>query len=197
MRLSEILAESVTFGVAKLEIENGQKYYTDPFSKQVDDECWVCDGTGHETHREYTDDDGKLHPEQKFECGMCKGKGTYLAHKTDAPELNVANPNAMEIQRMLGIDPDYSGSIVNADIPKFRRQLIKIKNGDMSTHIQDPEKHVGKMKSYTDDTGQSRIGKGPTVYDYGRSHSQVERYIDTLLSMMDFAQKNNLDLVWG
>lgn len=197
MRLSEILNESVTFGVAKLENIDGKQYYTDPFSKKVMEPCWVCDGTGQETQREYTDDDGKHHPAYKYECGMCRGKGKFEDFKTDAPELNVANGNAMEIQRMLGLDADYSGSISHADLPAFRRHLIKIKNGDMSSHVAEPKKEVGKMRSYTDDEGQSRIGRGPTMIDSGRSHAQVERYIDSLLSIMDFAQKNNLDVTWA
>jgi len=197
MRLSEILNESITFGAEKLETKDGHTYYTDPFSKQVDDECWVCDGTGSETYRGYTDDNGVEHPEQKHECGMCKGKGTYPTYKTDAPEMNVSNINAMEIQRMLGLEADYSGAISHADIPVFKRRLIKLKNGDISAHVQEPEKHVGKMKAYKDDNGQSAIGRGPTMIDFGRPHSQVMRYIDSLLEIMDFAQKNNLDVTWA
>jgi GH24 family phage-related lysozyme (muramidase) len=53
------------------------------------------------------------------------------------------------------------------------------------------------MRAYKDDNGQSRIGKGATMHDIGRSHAQVERYIDSLLSLMDFAQKNDCDVVWG
>jgi hypothetical protein len=197
MRLSEILNESVTFGVATLKSIGGKQYYTDPFSKEIESECFVCDGSGKESHRAYRDDEGKEHPAQSWECGMCKGAGKVKDFKSDAPELNVANGNAMEIQRMLGLDPDYSGAIKNADIPAFRRQLIKIKNGDMSSHVVEPKKEVGKMKAYTDDKGQSRIGRGATMHDMGRSHSQVERYIDSLLSIMDFAQKNNLDVTWA
>jgi hypothetical protein len=197
MRLDEILTESVTFSVARLETKDGKQYYTDPFSKETMEKCWVCNGTGKETHGGYKDDDGKDHPKSEYECGMCHGNGEYKDFKSEAPELNVANGNAMEIQRMLGLDADYSGAIKHADLPAFKRQLIKIKNGDISSHVQDPKKEVGKMRTYTDDTGQSRIGRGATVHDMGRSRAQVERYIDSLLSIMDFAQKNNLDVTWA
>jgi len=197
MRLDEILRESVTFGVARLETRDGQQYYTDPFSKKVKEKCWVCHGTGKETYGGYTDDDGKEHPKSEHECGMCHGQGEIDDWKTDAQELNVANSNAMEIQRMLGLEPDYSGAIKKEDFPAFRRHLIKLKNSDISGYTQEPTVDRGKMRASTDDTGQARIGRGPTMHDMGRSHAQVVRYIDSLLSLMDFAQKNDCDLVWG
>jgi hypothetical protein len=197
MRFTEILAESITFSVARLEDRDGRQWYINPFERKVMEPCWVCDGTGLETHREYTDDDGRVIPETKFECGMCKGEKKIESWKSDADELNVANGNGLEIQRMLGLDPDYSGAIKKEDFPQMRRRLIRIKNGDMSPHIEEPTKTVGKMRASTDDTGQTSIGRGATMYDAGRSHSQVERYIDRLLSMMDFAQKNDCDLVWS
>jgi len=197
MRLSEILIESVTFGVSKLETRDGKQYYVDPFSKKTMETCWVCKGSGKETFGGYKDDDGKDHPSYQETCGMCHGKCKNEEFRTDAPELNVANSNAMDIQRMLGLDADFSGAIKHADLPAFRRQLIKIKNGDMSSHVIEPKKEVGKMRAYTDDEGQSKIGRGATIHDLGRSHAQVERYVDSLLSLMDFAQKNNLDLTWA
>jgi len=190
MRLDEILKESVTFGVARLENRDGQKVYSDPFVKKEMEKCWVCKGTGQETYGGYEDADGKHHPESKHTCGMCHGKGENEEWRTSYNELNVANGNAMEIQRMLGIDPDYSGAIKHDDLPAFRRHLIKLKNSDISGHTQEPNTEVGKMRAYKDDSGQSRIGKGATMHDAGRSHAQVERYIDSLLSLMDFAQKN-------
>jgi len=197
MKLDEILTESVTFGVARLETIDGKEYYSDPFSKKTMEKCWVCRGTGKEIYGDFTDEDGKEHPGSEHTCGMCHGKGENEEWKSDAQELNVSNSNAMEIQRMLGLDPDYSGAIKKEDFPAFRRHLIKLKNSDISNYTQAPSTEVGKMRAYKDDNGQSRIGKGATMHDIGRSHAQVERYIDSLLSLMDFAQKNDCDVVWG
>lgn len=198
MRVSEILNEGITFGVGRLGDHNGQKYYSDPFSKEVNVTCFVCDGVGTEEFGGYDDQDGKHIPKYRHECRMCNGKGTNTEWKSDADELSVSNSNAFAILDMLGIDePDYSGSIKKETFPELKRQLIKLKNTDFSQHTQAPTKDVGRMRSYTDDSGQSSIGRGPTMYDAGRSHSQVERYIDKLLSLMDFAQKNDCDLVWG
>ena len=197
MRFSEIINESVTFGVARLEDRDGQKYYTDPFVRKTDETCFVCDGSGKETSGGWTDDDGNVVPKKEYECGMCKGKGTTEEWRSDADELNVSNANAWGIQEMLGLDPDYSGAIKKEQFPAIRRRLIKLKNSDISSHTIAPTKTGGDTKAYKDDQGQSRIGKTVAVHDMGRSHAQVERYIDKLLNLMDFAAKNDCDLVWG
>jgi hypothetical protein len=197
MRFKEILRESVTFGVARLEDHDGRKIYSDPFMKKTMETCFVCDGTGKETFGGYTDEDGKHVPKTEHECGMCKGVGKNEEWRSTAGELNVANSNAMAIQEMLGLDPDYSGAIKKEDFPAIRRRLIKIKNGGIESHTQEPSKSGGQMRAYTNDQGQSSIGRGATMHDMGRSYAQVERYIDSLLSLMDFAQKNDCDLVWG
>jgi len=197
MRFKEILDESVTFGVARLEDRDGKKYYVDPFVKKTEEPCFVCDGTGKETYGGYTDADGRVVPKSEHVCGMCKGKGTNEEWRSDADELNVSNGNAWGIQEMLGLDPDYSGAIKKEQFPEIRRRLIKLKNTDITPHTQPINKTGGETKAYKDDQGQSRIGKTLTSYDMGRSHAQVERYIEKLLSLMDFAQKNDCDLVWG
>lgn len=199
MRLAEILNESVTFGIGRLtDWGEGRMGYSDPFEKKVTKPCWVCNGTGFEKYGGYTHPDtGENVPEYKETCGMCKGKKEIEEWESTAGELNVANGNAFAICEMMGVEPDYSGAIKKEQFPEIRRRLIRLKNGDISPHVQDPTKEVGKMRAYKDDTGQTSIGRGATVYDSGRSHSQVERYIDKLLSMMDFAQKNDCDLTWG
>jgi hypothetical protein len=186
MNLKEILAESVTFSVSKLEDHKGQQVYGDPFSVKKDIECWVCDGTGKETYSDIA-----------HECGMCNGTGR--THEWVAPyeQLNVANGHAGAILDMLGIEFDYSGVIQTEQLPILRRKLIAIKNKDTAPYTQTPTKSGGETKISKDDNGMSRIGKTATVYDAGRSTSQVERYINTLLSLIDFAQKNDAVVTWG
>ena len=198
MRLSEILlTETVTFGVARLSDHNGQQVYSDPFMKKEMGKCWVCHGTGKEEFGGYTDNNGVEQPTTEHTCDYCHGEGKIEEWKTSATELNVSNSNAMEIQRMLGLDADYSGVIKQKDFPLVKRKLIRLKNGDISAHTELPNTSGGQMKKYKDDRGVTAIGRTATMHDAGRSHSQVERYIDTLLSLIDFAQKSNCDVVWG
>lgn len=99
---------------------------------------------------------------------------------------------------MLGYPEDgYSGIIPHDQLAEVRRKLIKIKNGDISQHTVDPSMSQSPMRKYTNDDGMPAIGRGPKIYDMGRSNEQVMRYIDTLLSLIDFCQKNGAALGWA
>ena len=176
MNLKEILQESITFGVSKIEHENGKKIYADRFSVKKEQECWACDGTGKDYNPQYP-------------CRRCEGSGKSDDWVSPYEQLNVSNSNANAILDMLGAEFDYSGAIEKEQLPLIRRKLIALKNKDISPHTQAPTKSGGEMRTTTDDNGVSRIGRGATIYDAGRSHSQVERYIDSLLKIIDFAQK--------
>jgi hypothetical protein len=55
----------------------------------------------------------------------------------------------------------------------------------------------GQRRVSTDDAGMTRISSGPTFYNGGRTSAQVERYIDSMMEILDFAQKNNMDVSWA
>lgn len=189
MRAKEFLKESMTFGPAvektyKDDQGETKTYWTgDPWWSTETKPCWVCDGTGKE--------------EEKYECRMCHGKGTTEDHVSSAPELNVSNHNGWEIQNMLGLDPDYSGLIRHEDIPKYIRKLLLLKNKGSEQYTQEPSVTTGQMRRTGDNDNITTIGRGPTMHDFGRSQQQVDRYIDKLLELFQFAQKNNASISWG
>lgn len=192
MKLNEIvrLDESITFSVARLKDEGGRKIYdTAEFQKEVEAECWVCDGKGKDPHHTKHGHD--------VECEMCKGSGKVKEYKTEFGELNVANSNAFEILSMLGVEQDYAGAIEKKDLANIRRRLIMIKNKGVEDHTSDTEVSQGKPRATKDDNGISRISRGPTVHNIGRTNDQVMRYIDKLLNIIDFAQKNDAIVVWN
>lgn len=194
------ITESVTFGIGKLVDYNGRKVWSDPFSKEEEVDCVACDGSGKEGHREYIHPDtGEKVPAKEWDCRFCGGSGKSKDWRTTAPEFNVANANARSIMDMLGIESeDLHGILEPKDLPDIRRRLIRLKNQDLSRHTVDPSKVQGKMHHYKDEQGMDRIGRqGPTIYDMGRSKEQVEHYIDSLLSLIDFAQKNDAAVTWG
>lgn len=155
------------------------------WQKLAKEPCWACDGTGIDQYRKHT-------------CDRCDGKGEVEEWITDAPTLNVSNSNGYEIQRMLGLNPDYSGVILPADLPKFIRHLIKLKNTSSQQHTQDPSDEMGSMGITGHDQNVTSIGRqGARMIDMGRSQSQVDRYIDELLKMMKFAQEHGAGISWG
>lgn len=192
MKASELLTESITFNIGKIIDDNGDKIFADPFQRKEKKECWYCDGSGVDPQ---SDDD------HKYPCSRCKGEKETEEWTSDSPELNVSNDNAMEILNMLGIpnnEIESVGTIDKSKLPEIMRRLIKLKNGDISAHTSSDTKNQPKMQHYKDDTGMDRIGYNePRIYNFGRSHSQVERYIDRLIAMIQFAQKNDCTIGWG
>ena len=191
MRAKEFIIESVTFTPVVEKDYDGQKVWSsqDWESKQTEP-CRDCDGTGKETY------DNK-----EYSCRRCHGKGKTEEWVIDAPELNVANANAGTILSMMGLSVqpgEYSGLIHNKDLPQIMRKLILLKNTSTEKHTSPNTVSQGPMGKRTDDQGITHIGRqGPTMYDMGRNQEQVNRYLDTLIKMVKFAQEHNASISWG
>lgn len=186
MKIRDLITEGMTFNAVVEKDYDGKKVWSsqDWETKQLET-CWVCDGTG---------------KENGYPCRRCEGMGKTEEYISTAPELQVSNSNGYEIQRMLGLtNPDYSGIIYNRDLPKIMRRLIQLKNQNTSKYTQYPSDQQGAMgKKYTDDQGITHIGRsGPRMIDMGRSQEQINRYIDTLIELVKFAQENDASISWG
>ena len=153
-------------------------------------QCWACDGSGKETYSNGT-----------FDCGMCNGSGEIEEWVHAGSELNVANSNAAAIVNMLGgpsEGDDWCGVWTKEDLPKIRRQLILLKNKGSAQHVEEPYEAPRKMGVSKDENGLDRIApQGPRMVYGGRSQEQIDRYIDRLLAIIDFAQKNDAVVSWG
>ena len=96
------------------------------------------------------------------------------SNNTDpAPELNVANTNAREILNMLNIGGDLCGSI---SVHELNMKLSTI-----------TDFHKGMSLRATE--------KGSNFVSYGLDMKQLERYIDVLEKMVQWALKNNYDTI--
>jgi len=182
MRASEILRETVTFWIP------------DAPARKEKLQCGGCDGTGEDNFN--TDDD---------KCPYCKGKGyDGMTTVSDAPEMNLANSNARSILNILGLDADENlmGEIKNSDIGNIKQRIMKIINSDNSTSeverspsdIQQTSTTVGK-----DEHGLSQIQRqqGPHMVDYGLSGDDIKKRLKYLITVLDYAQKNNYNITYS
>lgn len=191
MKLLEIarIDESVTFSVAKeKKDEKGKRYWSiADFQQEKMEECGVCHGTGKDPY-------AKEHGHD-VDCDMCMGKGKTKEYHTEYGELNVSNANALAILDMLGLEEDYVGNIPTNKLPDIRRRLIKLKNKGVDDYTSDTtdERHTRVVKQ----GDMHKIEPGPRMINVGRSEEQVMRYVDRLLAIIDFAQKNDATVVWG
>lgn len=185
--MDESLNETVTFSCAVITTgDDGAKVYDHTkFSKKEMVECWVCDGKGVEKWGN-----------EEHECDMCKGAKKIEEWVYPFKELNVTNHNSHEILRMLQVPDDNCGAVEHENLPELRRRLIKLKNSDNSHRTEEPHEEPRRHR-FTQDGNVATIHHDPRVINGGRSNDQIERYIDQLLTLIDFAQKNKACLAWG
>lgn len=187
MKIAEFLAEGMTFTPA-VEINHGGRkiWSARPWSRQEEIKCQYCNGSGKETYA------GEEH-----DCDMCNGKGSRILSISDAPELEVSTDNGEIIQEMLGIEPDSSGVIYHEDLPDVMRRLIMLKNKSAQDFVRPPSTSRGPTQKWTDENGITHIGRGAESRDFGLSKAQIDRYVDTLIKMVQFAQQNNAGISWS
>jgi ribosomal protein L37AE/L43A len=192
MKIKDVLNEGMTFNpvVEKSFTKGehaGETYWTgSDWERKEKHECPDCKGTGKGRYSN-----------GEFPCVFCGGKGYEEETFSDAPELSVSNANGKIIQEMLGLDPDYSGVIHNKDLSNIMRRLILLKNKGAQQYTREPKQERGPTHQWTDDHGITHIGRGPTMHDYGLSQDQINKYVDRLIQIIQFAQKNNASLGWG
>lgn len=95
------------------------------------------------------------------------------AQKNPAPELNVASQNAREILKMLNIHGDLCGDI---DVRELNMKLNMIT--DFHKRMTDRAPEIDH-----------------NFINFGLSIDQIERYIQTLQSIVDWALHNNYDTI--
>ncbi len=189
-KLKADLNEGMEFNACTVEDnEHGGKTVSPHDMRQEKVACWVCDGVGKEKHGD-----------KEYECGMCKGTAEIDEWVCGGPSMQVSNANGYAIQRdILGLEADHAGMVDAKDLPALRRKLIKMVNVDkeresMHSPFQDEQ---GPMRAHTDDQGNTKIGRGPRMMGGERTDSQVLRYAQTLLDMVDYAMKNDLVISWA
>ena len=144
-------------------------------------DCRDCEGSG--------EDRGE-------KCVYCQGTGKETEDHWDFPSLDVSYDNLRAIQDMLGLDDDSSGMIDHGDIPQMKRALIVLKNKGSEQYTKDSSVQQSRVVGQ-DEYGNTSIGMGARMHDMGRSHAQVERYIEKLMDILDFAQKNDMNVTWA
>ena len=193
MRAREIITEGMTFEPTV------KQTYTDDhgniktmftgepwWSKQMNN-CRGCDGAGQQ-----------VYDNKPYKCHWCEGTGKNEETVSSAPSISVSNSTGMMLQEIMGIQsPGYGGVIDNQGLAAVARRLIKLKNTGVEDWVRDPEISRGAMRRIGSEGNVSRIGTGPTMVDFGMSQEVLEEYIDRLLELIHFAQKNNAQISWA
>ena len=187
MKIVDILNEGMEFGACKLETrEDGTQMFSDPTSREEEQDCDFCDGTGKDSH------------EPKYGCSFCKGTGKVTEWVSDSPEMQVSNSNGYAIQRdILGVEPDYAGSVMNDQLPVIRKKLLRMVNQESQRSSMQKAPSQSQKQWTSQEDNVTTIHRGAQMHDMGRSDEQVLTYAQQLLDIVDYAMKNDCHLTWA
>lgn len=186
MKIADILNEGMEFGACKLETrDDGTKVFSDPTSRQEEQDCPFCDDGTDKYHSEY-------------KCSYCKGTGKVMEWVSDSPEMQVSNSNGYAIQRdILDVEPDYGGSVMNDQLPALRKKLLRMVNQESRRQSMHKAPSQSQKQWTSQEDNVTTIHRGAQMHDMGRSDEQVLTYAQQLLDIVDYAMKNDCHLTWG
>lgn len=181
----QTIAESIDFGVAKFIPDHPDfpegLYSMAEFEKEVMDDCPACDGKGKESGEPYGVED--------MDCMYCDGKGKVKAYKTDYEQLNTNNTNGMLILRdLFGIQqPEAVGHLEQEQLPEILKKLKAMKRDHGLEFFK-------KIQGDLDHPGAARAKHN---IPYRWDDDSVNHYLNSLISMIEFAIKNSATVVWS
>ena len=191
MRASEIITESIDVHPAELNIRDGDKFIN-----------WPKNAVRHETVPcPYCDDNGNSKHALEFgitePCDDCFGTRQQTNTTYDFPNLNVSNSNIEFVEALMGIDgtDEFHGWIPPEQVGAVAQRLIRMKNSDLSSWARDGGESSGTVVDRSGDIPQIR--KTATMIDAGMSEASIRKYIDRLLTICHWAQKNDCGVSWA
>jgi len=184
MKLKDILKESklfesVTITVYEYDTKEKKHDFLNYNRERVI--CEYCDGDAQ-------DYEGNI-------CRHCKGLGFQYADEI-VPEMNVSNLNFETVAQLLGIEFDYAGCLDSKKLPEYRRKLVSLMNQPTERFTREYSKERGDTRM--DTSGEvPEIKRGPELHIMPLTDEKIKRYIEQLIIIIDFAQKNNGSVCWG
>ena len=141
----------------------------------------------HEVPCEWCEKYGHENPEWGNKCDPhCSGKRTCFV---EAPEVNMSNGNGIALLSLIlkgevASDELYMGSWEIEELPKIAKRILWLLNtySDANSICYD---------SFSESNG------GATIHWQGRTMDYVDRRLEQLQEIVQYAAKNNYCVAWG
>ena len=111
-------------------------------------------------------------------------EGGYYELRSAWPEANFANANARAVLALLGLPEDDYGCIQCVDISTIRQRLMKAINDDHAVARVVREPWEGN-------------GKGAQLIEMGADAMSFRRRLGELSTVLEFAQRECLSIIWS
>lgn len=103
----------------------------------------------------------------------------------NAPELNVSNTNGMAIQRMLGMEPDYCGSLDPSQL------LAALAVANPGSIVRESHDNMGV------DVTVDGVKPIVRIIECGLSEDRIEFYIERLTRIAEHAVRHGTEITFG
>jgi len=134
----------------------------------------------------------KLEEYAHGDCRYCGGSGVHITKVRRETEINLSNSNAMAILEVLGIKPDYDGSI---SLPEAKRALMKAKSRSSLKKFERPEEILTRPREIEEGVTELH---SPYFYGQGLSESDIKERLEKFEKLIKEAEANGAkNILWG
>lgn len=125
-------------------------------------------------------------------CPYCRGTGVHARKVRREREINWSNTNAMAMMEVLGIEPEYSGSMT---VPEARRAIMKAKSRSSLKKFERPEENLTRPRETEDGVTELH---SPFFYSQGLSEADIRERMESFEALVDEASANGAkNVMWG
>ena len=125
-------------------------------------------------------------------CLYCKGEGVVVDRIRREVELNWSNANALAVLEVLGLEPDYSGSIT---VPEARRAVMRAKSRSSLSEFERPEEVLTRPREVEEGVTELH---SPYLHSFSQSEDEIRRKIERFETLVREAEANGAkNILWG
>lgn len=126
------------------------------------------------------------------DCGGCDGTGFMTGTVMNDHGITWSNTNALALLEILGLEPDYSGSMT---VPEAKRAVMRAKNRSNVKRFERQDDVVRRHRETEDGVTELNAVK---FYSKGLSESDIKGKIDQFESLVNSAEAEGAkNINWG
>ena len=129
-------------------------------------------------------------------CGYCQD-GIEHVRVTDLPEVNMAEGNAADILKLLGLPNDDCGVWEVPEMADIRQRILRVRATGETSQLNREASDSQGTRVVRNEDGLPEIQKTCRAVDFGNTDAQTLRRLGALEELLVAAQKAQLRVCWG
>lgn len=126
------------------------------------------------------------------DCGGCGGTGFMTGTVINNQEITWSNTNALALLEILGLEPEYGGSMT---IPEAKRAIMRAKNRSNLKKFERQDVDIRRHRKVDDEVTELN---SPKFYSKGLSEADIKGKIDQFEGLVNKAESEGAENInWG